>query len=372
MRNRIHKCDQTGRALKGAWPATHGVNFRWNCLGVLLALSLGVLGCGSKPPAPTVKVESPPPPPKPDGTDPVIAVEEIDLKLVKIPAGQFAMGANDASATRDDDLDAEAQTPRPHEKPVHDVKITHPFYISEKEITVNQFGQFVKETGYETEAESDALGGEVWNAKTNKFERNTSTNWKNPGFPQTGDHPVVLVTYKDALAFTDWLSKKTGKTVRLPTEAEWEYAARAEDPSFQISSRWAFGDNRVDLPQFAWFKDNSDFATHPVGSTKPNDFGLYDVHGNAEEWVMDWFDPNFYGNSPPSDPKGPDFGAARVLRGGSFKSSPSQVASGTRNRAVPTARQNTNGFRVVREINPEPAPAPEAAPKDDAAAEKKS
>ena len=120
------------------------------------------------------------------------------------------------------------------------------------------------------------------------------------GFEQTDEHPVVNVSWNDALAFCRWLSKKEGKICRLPTEAEWEYACRAGS-----TTRYCFGDDASDLGEYAWYGANSDRKTHPVGTKKPNAWGLYDMHGNAWEWCADGYDAEYYEKSPTDDPTGP-------------------------------------------------------------------
>src|SRR5262249_37756723 len=141
-------------------------------------------------------------------------------------------------------------------------------------------------------------------------QRDPKINWRNPGFEQTDDHPVVVVTRGDAQAFCDWLSKKEGRYYTLPTEAQWEYACRAGS-----RSRFSFGDNEGQLPEHAWIVSNSDHKTHPVGKKKPNAWGLFDMHGNAAEWCLDWYDRDYYARSPRNDPPGPLEGKNVVCRG---------------------------------------------------------
>src|SRR5262249_15422458 len=154
-------------------------------------------------------------------------------------------------------------------------------------------------------------------------------NWRNPGFEQTDDHPVVEVSWNDAAQFCDWARKKTGKAIRLPTEAEWEYACRAGG-----RTRYFFGDNEEELAQYANVADASfrqltgknwgiraddGYAfTAPVGTFKPNGFGLYDMHGNVLQWCQDWYDKDYYTKSPKKDPQGPSSGENRVGRGGAW------------------------------------------------------
>jgi formylglycine-generating enzyme required for sulfatase activity len=154
---------------------------------------------------------------------------------------------------------------------------------------------------------------------------------------------VVFVTWNDARAFCDWLSKKEGKQYRLPTEAEWEYACRAGSPS-----RFHFGNDEAELGQYAWYSENSKGQTHPVGQKKANAFGLHDMHGNVWQWCADWYDSAYYQNSPKEDPQGPNTaGASRVIRGGSWDDSPRLCRSAYRPCDAPSSRLSDLGFRVV-------------------------
>lgn len=160
--------------------------------------------------------------------------------------------------------------------------------------------------------------------------RSPQYSWRNPGFKQTDDDPVVNVTWHDAVAMANWLSKKEGKKYRLPTEAEWEYSCRAG-----TRTRYHSGDHPATLLKVAnvfdaaskqnWLQweryalagnDGFEF-TAPVGSFAPNAFGLYDMHGNVWEWCADWHAETYYAESPVDDPQGPAAGRARVRRGGS-------------------------------------------------------
>ena len=162
------------------------------------------------------------------------------------------------------------------------------------------------------------------------------------GFEQTDEHPVVNVSWNDAVAFCKWLNRKEGKTYRLPTEAEWEYACRAG-----TTTRYYSGDdpetlakvgNVADAALKAKFPDwqytikaNDGYVfTAPVGKFTPNAFGLYDMHGNAWQWCTDWYGAEYYARSPIDDPTGPDSGAVHVLRGGSWFVRPFFSRSATR------------------------------------------
>jgi formylglycine-generating enzyme required for sulfatase activity len=182
------------------------------------------------------------------------------------------------------------------------------------------------------------------------------------GWKQTDAHPVVNVTWNEAVKFCEWLSRKEKRTYALPTEAEWEYACRAG-----TRTRYYSGDDEASLKKVANIQDASlkakldaDYAKHyvfqswddgypftaPVGSFQPNGWGLYDMHGNVWQWCADWYGKDYYGNSPIKDPKGPESGKYRVLRGGSWGTNPRNCRSARRG-IEPGVRRDSNGFRVV-------------------------
>lgn len=249
------------------------------------------------------------------------------------------------------------------EYPQHRVRITRPFLLGRFEVTIGQFRRFVQETGYRSEAESDGTGGWGYNANTQQCEgRKAGYSWQVPGYPTHDEQPVVNVSYNDAQAFCRWLSQKEGAKYRLPTEAEWEYANRAGS-----NSRYSNSEDPAKLPQFARAIDVSRHAEFghvqelkielndptafpaAVGSLAPNAFGLYDMHGNAWEWVADWYGEEYYANSPVDDPKGPAMGELRVRRGGGWNSFPIWLRSSFRNWNTPNSRCVNLGFRVARE-----------------------
>jgi formylglycine-generating enzyme required for sulfatase activity len=162
------------------------------------------------------------------------------------------------------------------------------------------------------------------------------------GFEQTDEHPVVNVSWNDAKAFCDWLGGKEGKTYRLPSEAQWEYACRAGN-----TTRYCFGDEESGLGEYAWYDKNSGSRTHPVGQKRPNAFGLYDVHGNVCQWCADWYDDNYYEKSPTDDPAGPSTGTDRVYRGGSRLDDARICRSAYRGKSAPGNRSDFLGFRVL-------------------------
>ena len=286
------------------------------------------------------------------------------LEMVLIPAGEFMMGSKESSEEQNGTYEKYGMvTSIDAERPPHHVRITKPFYLAVFEVTVGQFRQFAGETGYSTTEERDSRGGWGYDSSTRTFVRKKEFSWRNPGFPQTDDHPVVDVDWNDALAFCKWLSQKEGKKYRLPTEAEWEYACRAG-----TTTRYYNGDDPERLPEVGniadaatkamisgdWLtiKANDGYAfTSPVGRFKPNAFGLYDMHGNAAEWCDDWFDYHYYEQSPTDDPKGPDSGEYHVVRGGSCLDVPQWTRSAYRNTFIGQDLPRTGcGFRIARSL----------------------
>jgi formylglycine-generating enzyme required for sulfatase activity len=211
------------------------------------------------------------------------------------------------------------------------------------EVTRGQFRRFVDQAGYRTEAEKDGKGGVGWNRQEKKFEQNPRYTWRNPGFEQADDHPVVIVSWNDAVAFAEWLSRKEGKTYRLPTEAEWEYACRAS-----TTTRYVCGDDPKGLAEVGNMADGAAKAkqdgfmyTTPVGRYRPNAWGLCDMHGNVCEWCWDRYGNDFYKSSPVDDPAGLLEAADRVIRGGGWYDAPSRCRSPTAAGTRPTSGSTT-------------------------------
>ena len=147
--------------------------------------------------------------------------------------------------------------------------------------------------------------------------------------------------WEDAKEFCERLNAKEGKTYQLPTKAEWEYACRAGS-----TTKWCFGDSESQLGDYAWYDDNSGHTTHPVGRKKSNAWGLYDMHGNVHEWCADWYDEDYYGDSPSTDPTGPSWGSHRVHRGGHYGYSAGACRSARRSCYSPGYGVGYLGFRV--------------------------
>jgi len=282
---------------------------------------------------------------------PVQTTDPTGMVLVLVPPGEFDMGS--AQSEIDQLLKKATEQGRSAmdlilgEGPRHRVRITKPFYLGKHEVTVGQFRRFVEETGYQTECEKDGRGGRVWNAATRRSQYGPQYNWRNPGFGQTDEHPVLEVTFNDAAAFCQWLGNLTQQTYRLPTEAEWEYACRAG-----TTGHYSFTGGEAKLGRHAWFADNSASRSHPVGRKAPNPWGLHDMYGNAWEWCRDFYEATYYKHSPPADPQGPSFGFTRVIRGGGCEqwAHAGRCRSALRYPYAPDTSLDHLGFRVVREI----------------------
>ena len=282
----------------------------------------------------------------------------IGMKFRLIPAGEFMMGSK-KSAKEVAKLYDSKESHFTDEHPRHRVKISNDFYLGKYEVTVGQFRRFVSVTGYETDAEKDDKGGGGFNPKTEKFENDPRYSWRDPGFEQDEDHPVTNVSWNDAEAFCKWLSKKDGESYRLPSEAEWEYSCRGGTTSLYHHGSDPEGlagvgnvadgtaKKRFDSLTTISRRDGYVF-TAPVGEYTANDFGLHDMHGNVWEWCSDWYEKEYYENSPLQDSRGPDEGTLRVFRGGSWVSSSQICRSAYRNRFSPDSRFDYLGFRVLR------------------------
>jgi formylglycine-generating enzyme required for sulfatase activity len=271
-------------------------------------------------------------------------------RMVVVPAGEFSMGSPAAEAGRGVD-----------EGPQRQVAIAQPFALGRGEVTVAEFRRFVEEAGYRTEAERDAraqgCSGFIYEAGGQPV-----TSWRNPGLAQADSHPVLCVSWNDARAYAQWLSKKTGKRYRLPTEAEWEYAARAGT----ASSRY-WGDDPVQACKYANVADQSriqtwgfgqkhectdgHYFTAPAGGYAPNRFGLYDMLGNVWEWTEDCWNASYAG--APADGTAWTTGdcAQRVLRGGSWSTVPRFARSAARHKNPADYRDNLTGFRLARTLD---------------------
>ena len=220
----------------------------------------------------------------------------IGMEFVPIPAGTFQMGCS------------EEQQCFPWEKPRHEVTLSRPFYLGKHEVTQAQWA---------------AVMG------------------SNPSEFKGENRPVENVSWDDVQLFIGKLNAQEGHNrYRLPTEAEWEYAARAGS-----ATTYGFGDDPGQLGNHAWYKDNAGNQTHPVGQKQPNAWGLFDMHGNVWEWVRDWMED--YKAGAVTDPQGPGTGDSRVLRGGSWLDDAGVCQTATRFSTTPRSRFGRIGFRLV-------------------------
>ena len=224
----------------------------------------------------------------------------IGMDFVLIPAGKFS-NAGESTMTK------------------QMVTISKPFYLGKYEVTQEQ-----------------------WEAVMGK---NPSGFNKNPLGLKASTNPVEKVSWDEVQVFIQKLNQKEGGgKYRLPTAAEWEHAARAG-----TDTEWFFGKDPVPLGEYAWFEENSQGSTHPVGQKKANPWGLYDIYGNVTEWVQDWQDwpPNEEPKGAVTDPTGPESGSHRVSRGGSWESPASICRSAVNLGFEPDSRESTRGFRLA-------------------------
>ena len=284
--------------------------------------------------------------------------------MALIPGGAFLMGTEDGEGFAADG-----------EGPVREVEISSPFYMDETAVTNAQFGRFVRAARYITEAELWGWSFVFRDFVTRRAARTVSqivaetpwwwkvdgANWRRPEGPGSGigrrmNHPVVHVSWNDAMAYCEWANR------RLPTEAEWELAARGG----LVQKRYAWGDeltpNGVHMCNI-WqgefpdrnAKDDGFASTAPARSFAPNGFGLYNVAGNVWEWQSDWFSPTFHRaeTAPRRNPTGPPNGASRAIRGGSYlchESYCNRYRAAARSANTPDSSTGNMGFRTVADV----------------------
>ncbi len=278
-------------------------------------------------------------------------------ELALVPPGVFTMGT--ASNAREVDA-ASGETP-----PVR-IAISQPFYVSAREITVGEFRRFVEATGYEP-----PLGCRVW--MDGQWIEDRDRSWRDPGFalPPAEDSPVVCVNWTDARAYAEWLSSRSSRKYRLPSEAEWEYVARggtafprfwsegdsyeAADVSQTCDYANTYDIDAIDALDLPWpnanCRDGAPLLA-AVGRYRANAFGVYDIIGNAREWVQDCFTASYAGRPPDGRAWTWQGGCAlRAVRGGSWNSRPAVARAAARDSEVAGLRQSDLGFRVARDYD---------------------
>ena len=221
----------------------------------------------------------------------------LGMQFVLIEAGVFRMGSSKGYI---------------EESPSHEVAITDPFYLSVTPVTQEQWEMVMR---------------------------------TNPGKFEGRDLPVEMVSWDEAQSFIERLNnnERCQDCYRLPTEAEWEYAARAGS-----AAEYSFGDDQSLAADYAWYSKNSSGRTNPVGQKSPNPWGLYDMHGNVSEWVFDKH--GVYPSSPVADPSGPTSGSYRVIRGGSWYDDAALLRSAHRSGNAAWSRSDMLGFRLVKKV----------------------
>ena len=252
--------------------------------------------------------------------------------LARIPAGEFLMGAPD----RHED-----------ERPIHPVFVSE-YFIGRYPVTCDEYARFVRATGHRAPAVRDlpavASSSDELEAFKALAERYVWTDETPP--PGHGAHPVVLVTFADVIAYCAWLSDLMSRKVRLPTEAEWEKAARGGESG----NRYPWG-NEIDANSCVYLSDPAtkrERGTRATGAYAANGYGLYDMAGNVWEWVSDWYDPDYYSIGDVKDPRGPKSGALRIVRGGSWVNHDvDMLRCAYRHKVPPDTYAYSIGFRIV-------------------------
>jgi formylglycine-generating enzyme required for sulfatase activity len=282
-----------------------------------------------------------------------IAGSQVKFEMLAIPGGTFVMGSSASEKGRGAD-----------EGPQHSVTI-RPFWMGKTEVTWDEYDLYWKQ---EQEAKRQDLS--PMEKEADAVSRPTPPYADETFGHGRESHPVICITHHAAMEYCRWLSAKTGKTYRLPTEAEWEYAARAG-----TSTAYFFGNDPAQLGEYAWFAGNSEEATHEVGKKKPNPWGLCDIYGNVAEWCLDRYEPDFYSKLPldrptlepvliPSERR-----FSHVARGGAWTDAPGKLRSAARRasdkawiKRDPQRPQSIwwltdaefVGFRIVRPVEEQP------------------
>lgn len=300
--------------------------------------------------------------------DKIVLTNSIGMKMVRIPAGEYMMGSpkQEMDWVR---LTFKKIWREGHkqwfqdELPLHPVRINRPFYLGSTEVTVRQFRQFVLDTGYKTDAEKGD-GGMIFSKKEERWVPQKNMKWSSVPWKIADDQPVVFVSWNDAQAFCKWLTQKEKRTYRLPSEAEWEMVCRGGHAwvRFPWGNRLPgdrdlnFGDGNPKLPESLTTIDDGYVYVSPVGSYPPNGYGVYDMDGNVMEWVADYYERNYFENSPLEDPQGPRTGTSRVNKGGNWYGSPTDCRCAFRGFSGQDMSFWNLGFRVALEDRDESKP----------------
>ena len=258
------------------------------------------------------------------------------MVLRLIPSGKFYMGSHDSD-----------EFMRNNEHPQHRVSVTKPLYVSIYQVTQKEFNELL-EYNPSTSVINDTnpVDSISWYCAIEFCNKLSENEGHSPYYTMEN----VRRRINKSIEYAD-VSIAGGNGFRLPTEAEWEYACRAGS-----ITPWCFGDLVLEVGLYAWYYDNAQLETHPVGLKKPNGWGLYDMHGNVMEWCNDWYSDFYYQQDiPEDDPTGPDEGVTRVLRGGAWQFGAEATRSAYRNSANPDATSNVIGFRIVRNADQEDA-----------------
>ena len=238
--------------------------------------------------------------------------DEISFEMTLIPGSTFLMGSPEEEEGRDED-----------EGPRHEVRLP-PYYLATKETTLELFLAYYRET--------HAPAQEYFSGEIEGVDAVTGPTpvYGDLTMGRGGGHPAIGMTWKNANTFCKWLSRKTGREYRLPTESEWENACRCG-----VDQIFGFGNDPEHLEDYAWFESGASTGTHETGTKKPNAFGLYDMQGNVSEWVQDFYTPEAYVEAAKTkvahDPKGPETGKVHVARGGDYRSPAKALRCASRN-----------------------------------------
>lgn len=293
--------------------------------------------------APLASAQAPGPP------EPIVDCPDCP-PMLRLPAGRFAMGV----APGEEDREQLAEFFRGRSEPQRTVAVGA-FAIGMHEVTRGQYRRFVEATGHRGD------GCFVWSGSA--FVEQPERSWRDPGFPQEDTHPAVCVSWDDAQAYVRWLSARAGVRYRLPSEAEWEYAARAGSGSIRFwgddpdpACRHANGADRTTAARAPGAVDGAIHScvdgypqTAPVGSFRPNAFGIHDALGNAAEWTQDCWNPDYTTARPDASPMTTGDCALRAVRGGAWDEGPAGLRLAYRVGSPTTVRVYGRGFRIARD-----------------------